>query len=201
VNAPAPRRRAGSWTTSPALSYGARAVLWDIAAQGPGYRVTPARLADRAARDRPAGPETAEQLAAWLDELAGAGALSVHRGVYAVAADRELDVAASRIAGAHLGDCRPPLPRPEAARHWDLIRELILAGRDPADVEAALARWRDRRAGGCTLGLGLLTDILAGIERAAERLAVRDDADVALHCGTCEGWHRPGAPCLGLVAR
>jgi hypothetical protein len=183
------------WTTSPRLSYGARAVLWDIAARGPGFTVTPAQLAARAAADRPDRPEPPAQLAAWLAELAQVGALACHAGHYSLAADREADVLAAKLAGGHLAACRPPLPREEARRHQDHVRELILAGRDPADVEAALAAWRERRARGDRPGIAILAAVLADIEQDWDRLTRRDPADVAVICHDCGAAHRPGDPC------
>jgi hypothetical protein len=104
----------------------------------------------------------------------------------------ELDVLAAKIWIAHQDQVKPAQPRRERQLMGELIAELIVnGGHDPADVEAALTRWRDRRARGDRVGRTTLPYILEDIElgraRAADgRVSVADLLEYATELARAE---------------
>jgi hypothetical protein len=106
--------------------------------------------------------------------------------------DQQPDRLSAQIAADHLRAVRPPLPRAEQAQWFTLIAELT-DGHDPADVTAALATWRARRAAGDTrAGRGTLAFILQDLEMAAAAVADR----YATLCRSCLNFHEDGDACL-----
>jgi hypothetical protein len=184
---------------SPALTIAARGLLWELIRAGHDRDHTAARLAEAAARNRPGRAEHPGYFAAALAELAAAGAVTAGPGGrYRLAVDREADMTAAKIAGQHVAHCRPPLTRHEIPQWQQLVRELILAGHDPADVEFALSRCRERRAAGArSIGRSVLEMILADIELDNARIAAEaGDCGAAVACTrSCGGFHPPTAAC------
>jgi hypothetical protein len=79
---------------------------------------------------------------------------------------------AAKIWIAHQDQVKPQQPRREQQLMAELIRELIVEGHhDPADVETALDRWRERRSRGDRVGRTTLPYILEDVELAAARTA------------------------------
>lgn len=184
---------------SPALTIAARGLLWELIRGGPDRDHTAARLAEAAARTRPGRAEHAGYFAAALAELAAAGAVTPGPGGrYRLAVDRAADLTAAKISGQHITHCRPPLTRHDIPQWQALIRELILAGHDPADVEWALSRWRERRAAGQPrTDRSVLEMILSDIELDSARIAAEaGDCGAAVACTRgCGGYHPPAAAC------